>query len=67
MTERTITGVIQRLDQDFIQIAPFLGFWLTQEQYEHIRAHYQVGDTISIRSEGATGLVTAIEEKLHES
>lgn len=63
MTEKTITGAILRLDQDFIQIAPFLGFWITEEQYNYISQRYHVGDTITISSNNDDGLVTTIEEK----
>lgn len=63
MTEKTITGAIMRLDKDFIQIAPFLGFWLTTEQYDYISQRYHVGDTITISSDNDDGLVTSIKEK----
>lgn len=63
MSEKAITGAIMRLDTDFIQIAPFLGFWLTQTQYDDISQRYHVGDTITIYSENDDGLVTAIEDK----
>jgi len=62
-TLTTHTGTIRLLDEDFIQITPYLGFWLSQKQYIYIHQHYKIGDTISITSNIITGFVTEIEEK----
>jgi len=56
------TGVIRRLDHDYIQITPHLGFWLRPADYDYISQHFQVGDTITLMSDRLTGFVTRIEE-----
>ena len=65
MTEplTSLTGTIMRLDTDFIQVSPFMGFWLTEELSEDIHQRYKKGDTITITVETATGFVSKVQEE----
>jgi hypothetical protein len=57
------TGRILRLEEDYIQITPFFGYWLSKEMHARINQQYKPGDSITLVSDTATGFVTEIEEK----